>query len=234
MNSPRTKNQMAFTLIELLVVIAIIAILAAMLLPALSNAKSKAIITQCLNNLKQLPQAHSMFAGDNDGHYPWQVDVDFGGSRATLTGPFVEWADHYRAVSNELSTPKILVCPANRERVPADEWFLLSGFENVSYFVGLTAMESNPQSILSGDSNLTGGGGGIDPYWLNSGVDSLDATWENSIHTRRGDIALADGSVQTTSTPVLRELIAGALTDNKPAPGETNIVVRFSKPQGVL
>src|ERR1043166_6305506 len=66
----KSKYRMAFTLIELLVVIAIIAILSALLLPALQQAKMNAKRSACMSNLRQLGTAIHLYAGDNNGLMP--------------------------------------------------------------------------------------------------------------------------------------------------------------------
>src|ERR1043166_2355 len=88
----KVRDHKAFTLIELLVVIAIIAILAAMLLPALRRAKEQSLRAVCLSNLKQLGVALYAYAQDNNEYFPCYISqggAEAAGSLALLYPQYI-------------------------------------------------------------------------------------------------------------------------------------------------
>jgi prepilin-type N-terminal cleavage/methylation domain-containing protein/prepilin-type processing-associated H-X9-DG protein len=109
-----TKNR-AFTLIELLVVIAIIAILAAMLLPALASAKQRAWTTSCTSNLHQIGLGMRMFADDNTEFYPESgADIPWGGTDMVTQKPgWMEQVVSYVGNTNAYNCPANVQLPLN-------------------------------------------------------------------------------------------------------------------------
>ena len=129
-------------------------ILPAMLLPALTRAKGKAQSVSCSNNMKQIGLSFRTWAIDNDGNFPFNLSTNKGGTlelcmRGT-DGFDGNSAVHFQVMSNELGSPKILVCPADTKKQSALNFLSLKP-ANVSYQVrsGANVTETNPDQVLA-------------------------------------------------------------------------------------
>ena len=200
-----TRRNSALTLIEILVIVSVLIMLAAFLIPQLKQAQVRARRITCINHLMQVGLSCRVWEGDHTNLYPMQVSSTNGGTMNFITGPNA--FRHFQVMSNELSTPYILICPSesDRMRARATNFDFLSN-SNISYFVGVDANDANPQRILSGDRNITNG------TPVKNGVFALTtnnpAGWTSEIHNGVGNLSMADGSVQQVSAFSLREATA--------------------------
>jgi prepilin-type processing-associated H-X9-DG protein len=188
---------------ELMAAVFIVLILAMLFLPRMARCQCKASSINCVNNLKQVGLSFRMWGGDNGDVYPMRCKTkEFDG---TGYGNSKQMFIYFQVMSNELNTPKVVICPSDEKRSAATNF--VSGFDGsrVSYFVGLDSDETQPQGLLAGDRNLTNGlmsADGVLKITTNRA-----AGWTKEIHQFSGNIAFADGSVQKLTTKRFQEML---------------------------
>ncbi|MGD0412025.1 MAG: type II secretion system protein [Verrucomicrobiota bacterium] len=215
----------AFTRVELLVVVMIVLFFvlaaSAIILPFLARSKARSARISCVNNLKEIGTAYRVWAGDYGDRTPPEQTVANGGWWDILTNDdqgALCWTN-YAIMQNELGqSPRLVVCPDD-ERQAA--FSFTNGFDNthVSYFVGVSANDTYPQSIAGGDRNL-GPGPKPDPDYGYSPISGKGndvaipitgpVSWSLKMHSfgnpaGAGNSLLGDGSAQQVSTAALNK-----------------------------
>jgi len=200
------KPTSGFTLMELLIVIAIIAFLGCLFLPAHFKAKDRSKRIACTSNLKIIGVSFRQWALDHTNANPMAISTNFGGT-LEHAGTGEVWR-HFQVMSNELSTPSVLVCFSDRTRTRVRNFGPGTSNKNISYFVGLDANDTMPQMFLAGDRNLIGGTMLPNRILLLTTNDAV--RWGKDLHKNQGNVALADGSVQGFSSSRLQEALANS------------------------
>jgi type II secretory pathway pseudopilin PulG len=199
---PRISNHKAaaLTRVEVLVVISIVAVLTLIFfrkteLEIRADRLYSANIL-CVNNQKEIALSFRAWAGDHNDKFPMQVSVTNGGTMELANGENA-WINFF-VMSNKLSTPKVLICPADTDKIAANSF--TAGFDNskISYFVGLDANDTYPQMFLSGDDNFEISGIPIKSGLLEVSTNTPIA-WTAARHKFHGEITFADGSVNPSS-----------------------------------
>ena len=197
------------TLMELLLSVLLVLLLAAILLPMLAANRKRSSRVYCISNLKEVGLAYKIWSGDHNDRFPNAVSVTNGGSmESALAGEVVST---FQVMSNELSTPKILVCITDTGHHYATNFFGNFTTSNISYFIGVDATDAQPRGLLSGDANLVVNGQPVPPGLLN--LTTNLASWTKNRHKATGNVVFSDGSV-SMSVPQMGQYSApGGLTN---------------------
>jgi competence protein ComGC len=190
--SIKATKARGLTVTEILITIASIVLLAAIFLPALAKSKARSSRIGCTSLMKQIGLGFRMWSSDKDDHFPMQVSVTNGGTMELVASGVVY--PHFRVMSNELSSPKVLVCPEDKQRSYATNFAIDLTDRNVSYFINMDAINANGSSLLSGDRNITNrppAGTRLVPL---TRADSI--AWTKEIHSAKGHLGFGDGSVE--------------------------------------
>ena len=215
----KPREERALTRREVIVLVAVTAVLAMVLWPTLSQYRHSRRI-RCVSNFKNIGLALRIFSTDHEGRFQWQLSGT-NGTKDLLRDPYEAWR-HFAFISNELSSPKIVRCPTDSERVTASD-FSAFGPNNLSYFLGLLADDEEPKNLLGGDRNLTTNGFEVGPGLLLLGAKQT-AGFTKKLHGDAGNILMADGSVQQVSSLRLQEAVVDA------AEATTNTINRLLIP----
>lgn len=195
MRAFKQSGSRGLTIWEVVIVLALFGLIISLLLPSTGRPRTKATRINCISNLKQVGLATRIWAGDHEDRLPVDVSTNEGGL-SELSGQLLA-SDIFRILSNELSVPKVVLCPSDLERQEADSFTSLTD-ANVSYFISLDALDTHPDVILAGDRNLSTNATAKYPRLL-SGLERMDASrpglgWTKALHEHEGNVALADGS----------------------------------------
>lgn len=195
------RSPWAFTAPELLVTLACLALLVALLLPGLARSKARSSRLNCSNCLKQIGLAFRCWALDNNDRFPMQVSTAEGGTKEIGASGLV--FPHFAVMSNELSTPKILLCPADTKRTYATNFGPGFADINISYFVNLDAVAAQT-NLLAGDRNLTNKALPGSP--LVYVTQDTPLGWTREIHSEKGNLVFGDDSVHPFTNFRAREV----------------------------
>ena len=177
---------------ELLITIACIAVLAAIFLPALARSKARSSRLNCANCLKQIGLAFRCWSLDNNNRLPMQVTVANGGTMELVASGAVY--PHFQVMSNELSTPKVLLCPNDQKRHYATNFGADLTDQKLSYFVNVDSASDDGAGLLSGDRNITNRARPISALVSLTRGDTI--AWTKEMHVEKGHLGFGDGRVE--------------------------------------